>query len=164
MKETRPAMTAVFGPGPNRGRMPAYVNTITNPRTKSTRIQGRMPAADVIALGSVPNFCAMPAMSSLTTVKLQTVSQMLATTPASRPPATTRPVLIDAIRSSPVATSRLDGGSRGADGSRYSWGEYEPWTMPAGYRGRHGLRARHVQMGDARRLSWGKPPGVLASA
>jgi hypothetical protein len=45
----------------------------------------------------MPNRFAMSAMSACITVMLHVVSQTFATTPASSPPDTTRPMLMDAI-------------------------------------------------------------------
>src|SRR5438477_413652 len=87
-----PAITAVFAPAPNRGRMAAYTHKRPIPDTKSSATHNGIALS--IALGCLPSACIAAAMSAFSHTPYVSQSMMFSTTPASSPPDTTRPQLI----------------------------------------------------------------------
>src|SRR5213080_2130944 len=87
-----PAITAVFAPAPNRGRMAAYTHKRPIPDTKSSATHNGIALS--IALGALPSACIAAAMSAFSHTPYVSQSTMFSTTPASSPPRTTRPQLI----------------------------------------------------------------------
>src|SRR2546427_4334274 len=87
-----PAITAVFTPAPNRGRVAAYTHTRPIPDTKSSATHSGMALS--IAAGDLPSAVIAAAMSAFSHTPYVRKSTMFSTTPASSPPSTTRPQLI----------------------------------------------------------------------
>src|SRR3989454_2584899 len=87
-----PAITAVFTPAPNRGRIAAYTHRRPIPDTKSSATHNGTALS--IAPGALPSACIAAAMSAFSHTPYVSQSTMFSTTPASSPPSTTRPQLI----------------------------------------------------------------------
>src|SRR5438445_475834 len=87
-----PAITAVLGPAPNRGRMAAYTHSRPMPYTKSSSTRATTPLS--IAAGLLPSACIAAARSGLSQTPYTSQSTTFSTTPASSPPTTTLPQLI----------------------------------------------------------------------
>src|SRR5216117_41131 len=87
-----PAITAVFTPAPNRGRMAAYTHSRPIPDTKSSATHNGIALSS--APGCLPSACIAAAMSAFSHTPYVSQSTMFSTTPASSPPSTTRPQLI----------------------------------------------------------------------
>src|SRR5207247_8638244 len=88
-----PAIAAVPGPAPKRGRMVAYNHTRTMPVTKSRNMyHGISAARHASVIGG--SFCIATDIGAFTRTPYSTTSTMLRTTPATRPPIITFSTLI----------------------------------------------------------------------
>src|SRR5262249_12429998 len=99
-------------------------------------IQGTPAEKDWAAAGSMPSFCAIASMSSFSTTKFQNMSHPFITTPASRPPITTRPVLMDVIGCPPSCEGRHGASVLFEFGRilpRNEWGDSKPSATKPGH-------------------------------